>query len=208
MALMPVKTMLVTSTISFGVFFYLGMYYFQEPSGGESSREAKKKYSLPQNLGSVSLQSESGHRVDEEYFRGYWTILAFGHSSCDEQCQERLERLKGLLETIKGVSAQVRFAFVSLSTTLTAAESLRTLIDQFHPEIQGFVGRQRDLGILRRSLGYHQGPQGTMDEGQVFDLHRIFIIGPDVRLQAILDASVEKDRLALEIKNIEGIKAL
>lgn len=151
----------------------------------------------PKALPEFYLQNHLGEGiVATTLFRGQWSLVFFGFTSCPDYCPLELQKLGKLLNLIRS-NNRLRVIFVSVDPERDEQEKLANYVNFFHPQIIGvrgqnsvvagfaqFFGAAYDRSVIiegklfRVPAGINM-PNNAGDQYQVNHSTRIFVVNPD-----------------------------
>lgn len=152
----------------------------------------------PQPLMTFTLEDQKGDRFVAEDFRGYWSLVFFGFTSCPEMCPLELQELAKVLRMAKQQKKnQVQAVFISLDPERDSAQTINDYLAAFHLSMVGLRGDNSELAALNNffKIDYSRSlvstdtslnispsvdipPEASRDY-QIEHSGRIFIINPD-----------------------------
>lgn len=106
----------------------------------------------PKALPEFSLENHSGEIADANVFRGQWSLVFFGFTTCPDFCPLELQKL-GKLLNLMGAGDDLQVVFVSVDPERDEQEKLANYVGFFHPQIIGFRGENSALAAFARFFG-------------------------------------------------------
>lgn len=183
--------LLYLAVIVFGL--VLGIYV--------ASRQTPPNYEYAQLLPSakkipaLDLRNQEGKPLTPELWRGRWSLIFFGFTSCPDICPLELQKLGKLLREM-GDSSGLQIVFISVDPERDSLEKLGDYVHFFHPDIIALSGANAELArtaqffgaaydrsaiidgkLLRVPWGIDM-PQGSGEHYQVNHSTRVFIVNP------------------------------
>ncbi len=185
------RHLLYLAVIVFGL--VLGVYV--------SSRQITPGYEYAQLLPAAkkipafNLHNQQGNPLTPELWRGRWSLVFFGFTSCPDICPLELQKLGKLLREM-GEGSGLQIVFVSVDPERDSLEKLGDYVHFFHPDIIALSGANTELARTAQFFGaaYDRSviidgkllkvpwgidmPQGSDEHYQVSHSTRVFIINP------------------------------
>lgn len=106
----------------------------------------------PKAITEVSLENHLGEIVDLHMFRGQWSVVFFGFTSCPDFCPLELQKLSKLLN-LMDAGNDLQVVFVSVDPERDGAEKLANYVIFFHPQIIGLRGENSALAAFAQFFG-------------------------------------------------------
>ena len=174
---------------------------------------------LPANkaLPTFSLDNHLGEKVSANTFRGHWSLVFFGFTSCPDYCPLELQKLAKLLN-LMGAGDALQVVFVSVDPERDEQEKLANYVGFFHPEITGlrsnnvevaqfaqFFGAAYDRSVIvnGKVLSVPAGigmPSNAGDHYQVNHSTRVFIVNPAGEFIGSFSSPYDVDDLLFDMK--------
>lgn len=106
----------------------------------------------PKALPEFSLENHSGEIAHASVFRGQWSLVFFGFTTCPDFCPLELQKL-GKLLNLMGAGDDLQVVFVSVDPERDGQEKLANYVGFFHPQIIGLRGDNSALAALAKFFG-------------------------------------------------------
>lgn len=106
----------------------------------------------PKSIPEFSLENHRGEVADANVFRGHWSLVFFGFTSCPDFCPLELQKLAKLLN-LMGAGNKLQVVFVSVDPERDGQENLANYVGFFHPQILGLRGSNRELANFAQFFG-------------------------------------------------------
>ena len=159
----------------------------------------------PRPLPALALTSRDGGQVGAEFFRGAWTIVFFGFTSCPDVCPTTLATLAQTVRQLSDlpVAQRPRVLLISVDPERDDPERLAAYVRFFDPSFLGATGDARAVADAAAAFGVAFGkvtlPEGgyTMDHGS-----GLFIVGPSGGIVAYSSAPHEAAVLARDYRKV------
>lgn len=150
----------------------------------------------PKDLPEFSLENHGGGIADTRLFRGQWSLVFFGFTSCPDFCPLELQKL-GKLLNLMGAGDDLQVVFVSVDPERDGLKKLANYVSFFHPQIIGLRGENSALAAFAQFFGaaYDRSviieskllsvpaginmPNNAGDQYVVNHSTRVFVVNPD-----------------------------
>lgn len=93
----------------------------------------------PKTIPEFVLENHRAEKADAKVFRGHWSLVFFGFTSCPDFCPLELQKLAKLLN-LMGAGDELQVVFVSVDPERDGSEKLANYVGFFHPQILGLRG--------------------------------------------------------------------
>lgn len=150
----------------------------------------------PKMLPEFNLTNHYGEAIRSSLWRGRWSLIFFGFTSCPDICPLELQKLGKLLRVMQG-NTGLQVVFISVDPERDTPTKLRDYVGFFHPDIVALQGSNSELArtaqffgaaydrsviidskLLRVPAGIDM-PDSSGDVYQVNHSTRIFIVNPE-----------------------------
>ena len=188
---------LVFSVLAISGSMLLGSYISSLRHGSEKHFEDGTVLAPPQSLEGLRLLDSQGSLVDQNSFKGRWTLLTFGFTHCPDVCPVTLAYLKGELDHLPQDRFEVRF--VSVDPDMDSPADVENFVKAFDKRMRGYLAPQDSLPTMERLFGLYakKNPDGTLSHSNA-----IFVINPDGQWVAVYNKAPQKGVVAKELKRI------
>jgi len=150
----------------------------------------------PKTLPEFTLENHRGDIADATLFRGHWSLVFFGFTSCPDFCPLELQKLAKLLNRM-GADDELQVVFVSVDPERDGQEKLANYVGFFHPQILGLRGSNLALANFAQFFGaaYDRSaiveskllmipaginiPTNVGEQYQVNHSARVFVVNPE-----------------------------
>ena len=179
----------------------LGLFVHRILSPAAMTREQMSEqglfvYEIPRRFNDFTLADYNNQPVTRQYFKGKWTLVFFGYTSCPDVCPTTLASIanfhKLLRDKNEADAGRLQVLFVSVDTMRDTPEKLKAYTQYFNPAYLGATGEYLQLFNFGRQLniafGYQAGKDGAIDvshSGEIAvinpegDFHGFFKSPPD-----------------------------
>lgn len=143
----------VAAAVAVGLGLWLGQRFFVTPQ--PPKLENAVLYPAPRAIPEFHLTQANGQPLTLADWRGYWTVVYFGYTSCPDVCPTTLTTFKQAWKDLaaRGVAGKVRFDFISVDPQRDTPEVLRKYVGYFDPDFVAATGLDHELTPLTRALG-------------------------------------------------------
>lgn len=155
----------------------------------------------PRVIADFALQDHRGQPFSLAGFRGQWSVLFFGFTSCPDICPNTLYVLQQarsrLLERF-AADAVPDIYLVSVDPERDSPEKLASYLAHFDSSFTGLTGEDVQLRALTMQLGvmYHIEPHDAGDSDYAVDHSAsLILLDPEGRLHGVLPAPHDVDRI-------------
>lgn len=100
----------------------------------------------------VALDVAPGMDNVSNYFRGHWTLVFFGFTSCPDYCPMELRTMTKMMHLL-GDKPELQVLFISIDPEHDGAQQLSDYVSSFQANIKGVSGSPRELTKLTRFFG-------------------------------------------------------
>lgn len=175
----------------------------------------------PKTVPEFSLENHRAEVVDAKVFRGHWSLVFFGFTSCPDFCPLELQKLAKLLN-LMGAGDELQVVFVSVDPERDGQEKLANYVGFFHPQIMGLRGSNLALAnfshffgaaydrsaiveskLLSIPAGFNM-PTNVGEQYQVNHSTRVFVVNPDGEFIGTFAPSYEVEELLADMQKLMG----
>lgn len=164
---------------------------------------------IPRKLHAFQLQNQFGKKFSEQQFKGRWTVLFFGFSSCPEICPSSIQNLTQVYKTLtEEIRQQLDVYFISVDPKQDTPERLNRFISQFDTQFDtqfmAATGSKEQLRNLadQLSANYYFDNDRNRSFNNIAHTADYFLIAPDQRIVARLSYEATIEQLSKYIINI------
>lgn len=159
----------------------------------------------PREIADFSLMDQGGEPFSREQFKGNWSLLFFGFTSCPDICPNTLFQLQQARQILQEVLAEAelpRFYLVSVDPERDTPEKLARYLAYFDPAFTGLSGADEQLRALSMQLGiaYHVSAHepGATDYN-VDHSAALLLLNPEAQLVGVMPAPHDGARIARDL---------
>lgn len=175
----------------------------------------------PKDLPEFSLENHGGEIADTSMFRGQWSLVFFGFTSCPDFCPLELQKL-GKLLNLMGAGDDLQVVFVSVDPERDGPEKLANYVSFFHPHIIGLRGENSALAAFAQFFGaaYDRSviidskllsvpaginmPSNAGDQYVVNHSTRVFVVNPNAEFIGSFAPPYEVENMLSDMQKLMG----
>jgi cytochrome oxidase Cu insertion factor (SCO1/SenC/PrrC family) len=126
--------------------------------------------------GPFALTDHTGKRVTDQDFRGRFTLVYFGYTSCPDMCPLGLQTISQALDELPpGLQDKVVPLFMTVDPARDTVEVLRDYLRPFHPRLVGLTGSETEIAdALRAYRVYARKAEAKASDGSYLVDHSTF----------------------------------
>ena len=144
----------------------------------------------PRQLGSLELIDHNEKLVSEDIFKGKWSFVFFGYTSCPDVCPTTLQVLKtvigGLEKSKDDLLLDSQVIFVSVDPERDIVSNLYDYVGFYNRDFIGLTGSKENIDNVVRQFGAGYALEEADSSGQYLVSHSsaVFLVASDLRLVA------------------------
>jgi protein SCO1/2 len=174
-------------------------------TAGLPQTERATVLSEPKPLPALDLVNQDGRPLGADFFRGHWTIVFFGFTSCPDICPTTLTTLAQATHQLADLPAaeRPRVLLVSVDPERDDPAHLSAYVRFYDPAFLGATGSSPAVAAAAAAFGVPYArvnlPEGgyTMDHGS-----GIFIVGPSGGIAAYSSAPHDASTIARDYRKV------
>ncbi|MBT4161037.1 MAG: SCO family protein [Gammaproteobacteria bacterium] len=158
------------------------------PMSDEQVRElGYYRFENPRPISDFKMVDHTGKPVGIDSFRGTWSLIFFGFTTCPDVCPTTLSVLA---EATRDLDHPPQVVMVTVDPDRDTADLLRDYVPAFHPDFRGFVGSFDETVRLAEQLNVAFGKvPGELPETYLVDhTASIVVINPEARYAGFIKA--------------------
>ena len=158
------------------------------PMSDEQVRElGYYRFENPRPTSDFKMVDHTGKPVGIDSFRGTWSLIFFGFTTCPDVCPTTLSVLA---EATRDLDHPPQVVMVTVDPDRDTADLLRDYVPAFHPDFRGFVGSFDETVRLAEQLNVAFGKvPGELPETYLVDhTASIVVINPEARYAGFIKA--------------------
>lgn len=112
-------------------------------------------YPAPRAIANFQLTQANGQPLTLADWKGRWTVVYFGYTSCPDVCPTTLADFKQAWQElgVRGLQDKVRIDFISVDPQRDTPSVLAKYVGYFSPDFIAATGSDEELARLTRGLG-------------------------------------------------------
>jgi protein SCO1/2 len=122
------------------------------PNAGDSLLKGQQSSTSGKALigGPFSLIDADGKRVTAETYRGRYTLVFFGFTSCPDICPAGLQLISAALDKLGPKADRVTPIFVTLDPERDTKEKVGAYVKNFNPRLVGLTGTPQEIAQIAK----------------------------------------------------------
>jgi protein SCO1/2 len=134
----------------------------------------------PRDIGEFALVDHHGKPFNPERFKGRWSLVFFGFTSCPDVCPTTMAFLNQFMQSLEGTEAQdTQVVMLSVDPARDTVEKLSTYVPYFNPDFIGVTGEFLDIHRFATALNTpFRKVTGAGDDYQVDHSANVVLINP------------------------------
>jgi len=154
------------------------------------------------------LYDETGGIFTLADFKGQWSVLFFGFTSCPDICPNTLYQLQQVRAQLAAELSEAqlpRFYLVSVDPDRDSPGKLAEYLAFFDPEFKGISGEDRQLRALTMQLGiaYHVADHDESDDDYAVDHSAgLVLLNPDAEMYGVFPAPHEAEHIRNDLLQV------
>lgn len=175
---------------------------------GQESLQALIVLPTAKVVADFELYDETARAFSLQDFRGDWSLLFFGFTSCPDICPNtlyQLQQVRLLLAEHLAESQMPRFYLVSVDPERDSPQKLAEYLAFFDPEFKGLSGDDRQLRALTMQLGiaYHVAEHGETEEDYAVDHSAsLVLLNPQAELYGVFPAPHQIESISQDLLQV------
>ena len=154
---------------------------------------------------SFSLQDSTGTNVTEQIFQDRWSLVFFGYTHCPDICPMTLSVVKEAIDSISiELAKQPQVMFITVDPVRDTTDHLNKYLAYFDPNFIGITGDVNRLSKWASSMGvmFERHDQNDKEHYSVDHSSSIFLIGPQGKIRALLNAPLDVNTIVSDYETI------
>ncbi|MDR2012365.1 MAG: SCO family protein [Rhodanobacter sp.] len=165
--------------------------------------EAAAMYPAPRALPDFQLTASDGRPLTAADWKGHWTLVFFGYTSCPDVCPTTLATFKQVWNRLATAAARIRFTFVSVDPQRDTPEQLARYVEFFNKEFVGATGSDEELVHLTRALGLTFSREKTGDDNYTVEHSAaVLIVDPQGRQAGLFRPPFDAAKIAADLQRL------
>ena len=173
-------------------------------------------YKNARDIKAFELTDHQGEKFTQDSFKGQWSWVFFGYTSCPHICAPTLNKFNGVYEELKAIDKNNSIFLVSVDPKRDSLEALSDFVGHFNEEFVALRGEHDALFPFARNLGlmYAMTDDEETDEPYMVDHSAsIVLVNPEGKIAAIFKPEHEVGEMPIVstdilVSDFEKINAL
>ncbi|GAB1265413.1 SCO family protein [Aurantivibrio infirmus] len=158
----------------------------------------------PTKLKEFELLSHTGEVINQDNFKGHWTVLFFGFTHCAGYCPTTLALLNNFYGQLEDdIREKTEIVMVTVDPARDSADVLAAYVPKFNPEFVGLTGEFLTIKLLANSL--HVPLQKQAMQGENYHVQhgeQLILINPKGEFHGFFKADFTLARLKATYQSI------
>lgn len=173
-------------------------------------------YKTARTIKPFELIDHQGNSFTQDSFKGQWSWVFFGYTSCPHICAPTLNKFNGVYDELKMINAKNQIFLVSVDPKRDTLKALSDFVGHFNEEFVALRGEHDALFPFARNLGlmYAMTDDDETDEPYMVDHSAsIVLVNPAGKIAAIFKPEHEVGEMPIVsteilVSDFEKINAL
>lgn len=160
----------------------------------------------PIALREFHLIDSRGRPISKEDFKGHWTMVFFGFTSCPVICPTTLAILNKMYQVLQNELPQHKLpqvVLISVDPEQDTIEKLNSFVHAFNPHFMGVRGPLEEILALEKQMHLPVSKSNPLSHSM-----EILLLNPDAHIQAYFSYPQQALQLAADYKLLIGLKPL
>jgi len=170
-------------------------------------------YQQPREVKPFELTDHNGQLFTKDQFKGKWSLVFFGYTSCPDVCPTTLQNLGFIYDDLKAVAKNSQVLLVSVDPQRDTQEKLSQYIAYFNREFVALRAGHDVLFPFARNMGLMYAISGEGEGYLVDHSASLVLINPDGYITAIFKPeqevgkvpSIDSDKLLSDYQKIVAL---
>lgn len=140
-------------------------------------------FSSPKAVEPFTLESTAGGNFTAESFKGHWSWVFFGFTSCPDMCPNTMKAFKASIDQLRQDQFQPlpQIILVSLDPERDTLAVLQKYVTTFDPSFIGLRGDMSQVAILAKQMNVSFKNMGN---GMIQHSGTVTVVNPEGKIQA------------------------
>lgn len=163
-------------------------------------------------IADFSLVDNSGKAFSQNGFKGHWSLIFFGFTSCPDVCPNtlfQLQQARRLMLEQESAATLPQIYFITVDPERDTPQKLSDYLGYFDPAFIGLSGEEQQLQALGFQLGiafFITSHETGNAEYNVDHSAALLLIDPSGKLHAVLPAPHEATSIAHDVLTVMRVK--
>jgi len=175
------KLLAITVSVSVILGLLIAIAIVPRPMTGEQMQEiGLYRFDSPKELSEFTMIDHRGNEVGLSAFKGRWTLMFFGFTTCPDICPTTLGVLN---EVVRNLDQPPQVVMVTVDRERDTPERLKAYVPAFNSEFRGLAGNFNQTLDLAEQLNvaFTKIPVGETGNYLINHTASIFLIDPEAR---------------------------
>ena len=155
--------------------------------------------------GAFTLTDNTGKRVTDQDYRGRYTLVFFGYTSCPDICPAGLQLMAGALDKLGAKAERITPIFISVDPQRDTPEKLAAYLKNFDPRLVGLTGTPDEIAAVAKAykVYYAKVPSKERPDDYTMDhTSIIYVMDPKGEFVTHFTPSTSVDEMAAKLNKI------
>jgi protein SCO1 len=155
--------------------------------------------------GPFTLQNGDGQTITANSFRGQYMLVYFGYTYCPDVCPTTLSEVAGALDKLGEKAKRIQPLFITVDPARDTPAALKQYTQAFTPRLIGLTGTPEQIAKVEREYHVYAAKHVTGPGPNDYEMDHssvLYLMGPDGRFIAPLDAGGSADELAQKLGSL------
>jgi cytochrome oxidase Cu insertion factor (SCO1/SenC/PrrC family) len=155
--------------------------------------------------GAFTLTDSSGKAVTDQDFRGKYTLVFFGFTSCPDICPAGLQLMAGALTKLGAKAENITPIFISIDPERDTPEKLGAYVKNFDPRLIGLTGTPEQIAAVAKAykVYYAKVPSKERPDDYTMDhTSIIYVMDPKGEFVTHFTPSTSVDEMAAKLDKL------
>jgi protein SCO1/2 len=152
--------------------------------------------------GPFTLTATDGRTITDETYRGKWTLIYFGYTSCPDACPTALNNMGVALDRLGANAAAFQPVFITVDPKRDTQEVLAEYLKSFDPRIVALTGsNEQTAAVVKEYRVYVEVEPGKGSDYIVNHSSFYYLINPESKFVRVIAGDVSGDELAERLRH-------
>lgn len=155
-------------------------------------------------LNEFHLINDSGKHLGIDDFKGHWTLVFFGFTSCPKVCPTTLAVLNDMYKKLEAdlpESQLPQVVLISVDPERDTVERLKQFVHSFNSRFTGARGNPEDIFALEQQMHLNASRSNPLGHSM-----EVLLLNPDASIQAYFSYPQHAQELAADYKVLIGLE--
>jgi protein SCO1/2 len=155
--------------------------------------------------GPFTLTDGTGKRVTEKDYRGRYTLVFFGFTSCPDICPAGLQLISAALSKLGAKADRVTPIFITVDPERDTPQKLAAYVKNFDPRLVGLTGTPEEIAAVAKAYKVYYNKVPNEDQAGDYTMDHtgiIYVMDPGGEFVAHFTPSTTVDEMAAKLAKI------